>query len=107
MTDDPREVGSLSEEAAKLFGALSGWARDQAGEASEVLSDLSAHATTTADDLDDHLATGSAECTACPVCRVVHTVRQLSPELTEHLTAAMSSLAQAAAVVMAPPGRRD
>lgn len=74
------EIGSLSEEAAKLFGAFSGWAREQA---------------------DGHLATGSDECTMCPICRTVHAVRQLGPEVTAHLTSAMTSLAEAVEAVMA------
>lgn len=103
---DAHEVGSLADEAAKLFGALSGWARDQAGDAGGGLSDLAAHAAASAHDLNEHLATGAAECTVCPVCRAVHAVRQLSPEVTAHLTAAAASLAQAAAAVMATtPGR--
>ncbi|MDR7253805.1 hypothetical protein J2X46_002795 [Nocardioides sp. BE266] len=101
------EVGSLAEEAAKLFGALSGWARDQAGEAGEGLSGLAAHAATTAHDLNEHLATGSTECTVCPICRTVHAVRQLSPEVMTHLAAAATSLAQAAAAVMATPASRE
>jgi hypothetical protein len=105
--DDAHEVGSLAEEAAKLFGALSGWAKDHAGEASEGLSGMAAQAAASAHDLNDHLATGSAKCTVCPICRTVHTVRQLSPEVKEHLTAAFSSLAQAAAAVMATPSPSD
>ncbi len=103
MTDagDAHDVGSLGEEAAKLFGALSGWAREHAGDAGEGLSGLAAQAAASAHDLNEHLATGSAECTVCPVCRTVHAVRQLSPEVTAHLSAAMASLAQAAAALMA------
>lgn len=103
MTDagGPHDVGSLGEEAAKLFGALSGWAREHAGEAGEGLSGLAAQAAASVHELDEHLATGSAECTVCPICRAVHAVRQLSPEVTAHLAAAMTSLAQAAAAVMA------
>ncbi|WP_374456594.1 hypothetical protein [Nocardioides sp.] len=97
------EVGSLADEAAKLFGALAGWARDQAGDASEGLSDLAAHAAASAHDLNEHLATGSTECTVCPICRTVHAVRHLSPEVRTHLTAAAASLAQAVAAVMASP----
>jgi hypothetical protein len=103
---DAHEVGSLADEATKLFGALSGWARDHAGEAGEGLSGLAAHAAASAHDLDEHLATGATECTVCPVCRAVHAVRQLSPEVTAHLSAAAASLAQAAAAVLATaPGR--
>jgi hypothetical protein len=105
--DDAHEVGSLAEEAAKLLGALSGWAKDHAGEASEGLSGLAAQAASTAHDVNEHLATGSAECTVCPICRTVHLVRELSPEVKTHLTAAVSSLAQAAAAVMATPTQSD
>lgn len=106
MTDadgarDAHEVGSLGEEAAKLFGALSAWAREHAGEAGEGLGGLAAQAASMAHDLDGHLATDSAECTVCPVCRTVHAVRQLSPEVKTHLSSAGTSLAQAAAAIMA------
>jgi hypothetical protein len=105
--DDAHEVGSLAEEAAKLLGALSGWAKDHAGEASEGLSGLAAQAASTAHDVNEHLATGAAECTVCPICRTVHLVRELSPEVKTHLTDAVSSLAQAAAAVMATPTQSD
>ena len=98
---DPHEVGSLGEEAAKLLGALSGWAREHAGDAGDQLSGLAAQAAASAHDLNDHLATGSAECTVCPLCRTVHAARQLGPEVTSHLSAAMASLVQAAAALMA------
>lgn len=98
---DPHEVGSLGEEAAKLLGALSGWAREHAGEAGEQLSGLATHAAASAHDLNEHLATGTAECTVCPLCRTVHAARQLGPEVTGHLSAAMASLVQAAAAVIA------
>ncbi len=101
---DAHDVGSLGEEAAKLLGALSGWARDAAGDAGDGLSGFAEQAASTAHDLNEHLATGSAECTVCPVCRTVHAVRQLSPEVKAHLTTAMASLAQAAAAIMATPG---
>ena len=98
---EAHDVGSLGDEAAKLLGALSGWAREHAGEAGEGLSGFAAHAAASAHELNEHLATGAAECTVCPVCRTVHAVRQLSPEVVAHLTSAVSSLAQAAAAVMA------
>ncbi len=59
--DEP--VGSVGDEAAKLLGALADWAGDHAR------------------DVDEHLATGDAECLYCPVCRTVHAVRQASPEV--------------------------
>ncbi|WP_416953123.1 hypothetical protein ACNKF0_14280 [Nocardioides sp. T5] len=102
MTDaEPDDVGFLEEEAAKLLGALSGWAREHATEAGDGLAGLASHAATSAHDLDDHLATGAAECTVCPLCRVISTVRHVSPEVTGHLTAAATSLAQAASAFLA------
>ncbi len=85
--DEP--VGSVGEEAAKLFGALSDWAGEHV------------------QDLDGHLATGSAECLYCPVCRTVHAVRNASPELKAQLTTAASSLLQAAAGLLAAAGAPD
>jgi hypothetical protein len=76
-------IGSAAEEAAKLFGALSGWA-----------SDLS-------HNVDTHLDTGAAECTYCPICRTVHVFREASPEIKGHLASAAASLMQAAAGVLA------
>lgn len=73
------EIGSVADEAAKLLGALSGWARD----------------------VDEHVATGSEECTYCPICRTVHVVRQTSPEVRTHLAVAAASLMQAAAGILA------
>ncbi|EON23336.1 MULTISPECIES: hypothetical protein [Nocardioides] len=111
-TEDGRgaEVGSLAEEAAKLFGALNGWAREQGSGLGDTVTGLSEHAAAAAHDINDHLATGSAECTVCPVCRAVHAVRQLSPEVKAHLTTAAASLAQAAAGILAtatPPAGSD
>lgn len=103
---DAHEVGSLGDEAAKLLGALSGWAREHATEATDGLAGFAAHAAASAHDLDEHLATGSAECTVCPLCRTVHAVRQLSPEVKAHLTSAMTSLAHAAAAILATPEAR-
>ena len=101
MTDAERdEVGSLGEEAAKLLGALSGWAREHGVEAGDGLSGLASQAAASAHELNDHLATGAAECTVCPLCRTVSAVRQASPEVTAHLSAAATSLAHAAAALL-------
>jgi hypothetical protein len=82
--DDP--VGSVGEEAAKLLGALADWAGDHAREVNE------------------HLATGDAECLYCPVCRTVHAVRQASPEVKAQLASAASTFLQAAAGLLAAAG---
>lgn len=76
-------VGSVGEEAAKLFGVLADWAHD----------------------VSDHVDTGAAECTYCPICRTVHVIRQASPEVRDHLAAAATSLMQAAAGVLAATAR--
>lgn len=99
------EVGSLSEETAKLLGALSGWAREHGAEVGHGASGLADHlvdqVSAAAHQVDEHLATGAPECTVCPICRTVHAVRQLSPEVRAHLSVAASSLVQAAAGVLA------
>ena len=104
---DDAEVGSFAEEAGKLFGALSGWAREHGDEPGDALSSLAAQAAASAGDLNDHIATGSDECTACPICRGVHAVRQLSPEVKSHLASAAASLAKAAATLMATQVPQD
>jgi hypothetical protein len=77
------EVGSVAEEAVKLLGALSGWAKDAAG------------------DVEQHLATGAAECTYCPICRTVHAVRELNPEVKAQLATAATTFLNAAAGLLA------
>ena len=87
-------LGSVGEEAAKLFDALQDWARESAG------GEPHAHHAAGG-------AAGGAECTWCPVCRGAQLVRQTSPEVRAHLTVAASSLLQAAAGLIAaapPPG---
>ncbi|PVG82757.1 hypothetical protein DDE18_10355 [Nocardioides gansuensis] len=106
MTDgedarDP-EVGSLAEETAKLLGALSGWARDHgAADVAQGMAGAADGVGQFVHEVDQHIATGSAECTYCPICRTVHAVRTLNPEVKHHLAVAASSLAQAAAGMLA------
>lgn len=100
--DGPDEqVGNVADEAVKLFGALSDWAKGQGSDVGDGLSGLAAHAASAAREVDDHIATGSAECTYCPICRTVHAVRQTSPEVRAHLAVAAASLMQAAAGLLA------
>ena len=94
QTDDPEPVGSVAEEAAKLFGALSGWAREHGDGVSAMADSLS-------DEVHEHLATGSAECAWCPVCRTITAFRQTSPEVRAHLASAASSLMFAVSGMMA------
>lgn len=70
-------VGSVAEEATKLFDAMGTWARSAAG------------------SVDEHLATGSADCTLCPVCQLISAARGTRPEVVEHLANAAGSLVAA------------
>ncbi len=100
--DGPAEpVGSVGEEAAKLLGALSEWARDQGGEYAGSAAGAAGAFAHAVKDVTDHVATGGEDCRYCPVCQVIHAVRQTSPEVRTHLAVAASSLMQAAAGVLA------
>ncbi|GAA4721554.1 hypothetical protein [Nocardioides conyzicola] len=84
------DVGTVAEEAVKLLGALSDWAKDATP------------------DLEGHLATGAPECTYCPICRTVHLVRDLRPEVKEQLALAATGALQALAGLLSaasPDGR--
>lgn len=106
--DEPRDgdaagelVGSIAEEAAKLFGALSGWAREHGDDVGEGFSGVAAHAADAVREVNDHVANGAPECKYCPVCRTIHVVRSTSPEVRAHLSVAAASLMQAAAGMLA------
>lgn len=94
------DVGSVADEAAKLLGALSGWARTQASDAGGAAADAATHAASAVQNINEHFATGSADCTYCPICRVVHVVRECSPEVRTHLALAALNLMQAASAVL-------
>ncbi len=94
------EIGTVGEEALKLFGALADMARQQGADVGGGLGGLADQAASLAQEVNDHIATGSAECRYCPVCRVVHAVRETSPEVKTHLLTAATSLLQAAAGIL-------
>jgi hypothetical protein len=100
QSDGAEPVGGVAEEAAKLLGAVSGWARQQ-GDGAAGLADAMA------DGVHEHLAPGSPECTWCPLCRVIAAIRHTSPEVRTHLASAASSLMMAVSEMMAthPPAR--
>ncbi len=100
QSDGP-EVGSVAEEAAKLMGALSGWAREQGDTAAGGAAASVAGLADLAKDLEGHV--GGENCTYCPVCRVIGMVRATSPEVKTHLTTAATSLLQAAMSALATP----
>ena len=114
---DPDEsegtVGSVTEEAAKLLHALQDWAKESGSEYAGAAASAAEGAAAAVHRIDEHVATGSAECTYCPVCRVISAVRETSPEVRQHLTTAATSLLHAAAGLLATnvpepsKGRRD
>ena len=100
--DEP--VGSAAEEAARLFGAMSDWAKGRG----EGLGDLAETLSGLAHEVEGHVATGAEECQWCPLCRGIQVIRSASPEVREHLATAVSSLAQAATAYLTtsvPDGR--
>jgi hypothetical protein len=100
-------VGSVGEEAAKLLGALSDWARDQGTDYAGSASGAAGAFTHALHEIDEHVATGSADCRYCPVCQVIHVVRQTSPEVRTHLAMAAGSLMNAAAGLLATQARNN
>ncbi len=96
-------VGSVADEAVKLLGAISEWARDQGADVGQGLGGLAGNAAASVREMNEHIDTGSAECSFCPICRTVHVVRQTSPEVRAHLASAASSFLQAAAGLLATP----
>src|SRR4051812_6798814 len=96
--DEP--VGSVGDEAAKLLGALAGWAGDHLGGVNERAGEK-------AREVNEHFATGDAECLYCPICRTVHAVRQASPEVKAQLADAASTFLQAAAGLLAAAGHAE
>jgi len=100
--EGPQEpVGSVGEEAAKLLGALSEWARDQGTDYAGTAAGAATSFASAVRDVNEHIATDSADCRYCPVCQAIHVVRSTSPEVREHLSVAASSLMHAAAGLLA------
>ena len=99
-------MGSVGDEAAKLLGALSEWARDQGTDYAGSAAGAAGAFANAIQDVNDHVATGGEDCRYCPVCQVIHVVRQTSPEVRTHLTVAASSLMQAAAGLLSTNLRR-
>ena len=76
---EPTEgVGSVHEEATRLFAAVESWVRDAAGGAFSAA--------------DAHVATGADECQLCPICRLIALARGTRPEVFEHLVDATGSM---------------
>lgn len=79
------QVGSVSEEAAKLLAALQGWTKEHVTDYSRTAGGLGA----------SHIADGSAACKICPLCQLIAFVRGINPESLEQLTHAAGSMLSA------------
>ncbi|MFG1623111.1 hypothetical protein [Kribbella sp. NPDC049227] len=76
MSKEP--IGSLAEEAAKLFAVLQ--------HAADVDETKHSEQTPAADEEHQHKL--GPDCVWCPVCQLIHKVRNTSPETIEQLSAA-------------------
>lgn len=94
-------IGNVGEEAAKLFAALSGWAKDQGTDYAGTAAGAASAMSEAMHNVNEHLATDGQDCKYCPVCQVIGAIRATSPEVKAHLAVAASSLMQAAAGVLA------
>ena len=101
MSDAEENVGSVTEEAAKLLHALQDWAKESGSEYAGAAATAAEGAASAVHRVDEHIATGAAECSYCPLCRVISAVRGTSPEVRQHLTTAATSLMNAAAGLLA------
>jgi len=95
------QIGNVGEEAAKLFAALSGWAKDQGSDYAGTAAGAASAMSDAVHGFNEHIATDGQDCKYCPVCQVIGVVRSTSPEVKAHLAVAASSLMQAAAGVLA------
>ncbi|MEU4197469.1 hypothetical protein AB0E69_36615 [Kribbella sp. NPDC026611] len=89
MTKDTA-VGSVAEEAAKLFALLQNAAAQDAppadaSDAPDMDSDADSGA---APDAGKHEHALGPDCVWCPVCQLIHRVRNTSPETIEQLSTA-------------------
>jgi hypothetical protein len=83
-------AGSFAEESARLLAAFQEWA---------------ARGRTAAHDLaEGGEAPHGPECGICPICQGIALVRGLKPEVVDHLTDAMTSLAAAVSELLRPDG---
>ncbi|MPZ62936.1 MAG: hypothetical protein GEU93_16925 [Propionibacteriales bacterium] len=91
MDDAEREpVGSLGDEAAKLIGALQGWAREHAADGIPQASGLASA----------YIADDSAACKVCPLCRLIAAGREINPQTIEQVGGAVASVLHSVADII-------
>ena len=100
-------IGSVGEEAAKLFTALSSWAKDQGAGSADSAAGAVGAMSDMFSQVNEHIATGGADCKYCPLCQLISAVRSTSPEVKTHLAVAASSLMHAAAGVLSTQVPQD
>jgi hypothetical protein len=94
-TSDHHPHGSIGEEAVKLAEAVQDWLGERTGHGP---SDVWAAATAPG-------AFESPECRVCPLCRAMHFVTSMQPDVFAHLADAATSLAAAARAMGETEGR--
>jgi hypothetical protein len=94
-TPDHHPHGSIGEEAVKLAEAVQDWLGERTGHGP---SDVWAAATAPG-------AFESPECRVCPLCRAMHFVSSMQPDVFAHLADAATSLAAAARAMGETEGR--
>ena len=94
-TPDHHPHGSIGEEAVKLAEAVQDWLGERTGH-----GPADAWAAATAPG-----AFESPECRVCPICRAMHFVSTMQPEVFAHLADAATSLAAAARAMGGPEAR--
>ena len=102
MTDgdqntDHHPHGSIGEEAVKLAEAVQDWLGERTGR-----GPADAWAAATAPG-----AFESPECRVCPICRVMHFVTTMQPDVFAHLADAATSLAAAVRAMGEAEGRGE
>jgi hypothetical protein len=98
-TPDHHPHGSIGEEAVKLAEAVQDWLGERTGHRP---ADAWAAATATASG-----AFESPECRVCPICRAIHFVATMQPDVFAHLADAATSLAAAVRAMGEQEGRSD
>ncbi|MGW7685743.1 hypothetical protein ACWGID_33680 [Kribbella sp. NPDC054772] len=87
MTKEP--IGSVAEEAAKLFAVLQHAAATQPPPAQDAADDTAEDvAADAADETAGEKHKLGPDCVWCPVCQLIHRVRNTSPETIEQLSTA-------------------
>jgi hypothetical protein len=90
------EPGSVAEEARRLMEALGGrgWLPEDLGASLQAAAAaLGATAEHVRHAVDESIATGSAECRLCPVCRLIALVRDHDDPETRRLLETLGTLA--------------